>query len=96
MAKFETEIEIDDIPVEVVVGYDYEPPCGDGWDEPRMAEDVCIYSVVDKAGAEVDYTPEQEAWLIDEILDDLHLRAAEYAADKAEYFYESMMDRRML
>ena len=95
MLTYTTEIEVNDIPIEVVVEYEYEPACGDGWNEPRLSEDVNIYSVVDKSGAEVDWQGNLELYLIDEILDDLHRQAAEYAADRAEYIYDAMMDRRM-
>ena len=55
MPTYITEIEINDEPIEIIVGYDYEPPCGDGLNEPRLGEDVSIYSVTDKAGNEVDW-----------------------------------------
>ena len=93
--QYKTEIEINDTPIEVIVSYEYEPPCGDGWEEPRLAEDVNIYSVTDKDGKEVDYTPKHEAYLIESIIENIHREAAEYAADKAEYDYDAMMDRRM-
>ena len=85
--EYKTEIEANEIPIEVTVGFDYESPCGDGWHEPRLYKDVSIYSVTDKDGNEVDYTPGHEAFLADEILADLHRKAAEYEADKAEYQY---------
>ena len=75
--KYTTEIEVDGNPVEVIVEYDYEPACGDGWNEPRLSEDVSIYSVTDTNGAEVDYTPGHEAFLIDDILADIHRQAYE-------------------
>jgi len=91
--KYTTEIEVDGNPVEVIVEYDYEPACGDGWNEPRMGEDATIYSVTDTAGNEVDYSMDLEAFLVEEILEDLHRRAAEYEADRAEYLYELHMER---
>ena len=95
MPKYNTEIEINDIPIEVIVEYEYEPPCGDGFHEPRLAEDVNIYSVTDKDGKDVYYTPKHEAYLIEQIIEDVHRQAAEYEVDRAEYQYEAMMDRRM-
>jgi len=93
--QFKTEIEIGDEPIEVSVGYEYEPADGDGWNEPHYPESVTIYSVKDSTGAEVACTKGHEAFLIDEILDNLHREAAEYAADKAEYRYEEWRDRGM-
>jgi hypothetical protein len=94
MPKYTTEIEINDDPIEVVVEYEYEPPCGDGWHEPRFAEQVNIYSITDKSGNEIDFI-NHEQYLTDQILNDLDRQAAEYEADRAEYLYESMLDRRM-
>lgn len=88
-----TEIEINDEPVEVEVRYDYEPPCGDGFNEPRYGADVHIVSVKDASGNEVEYTKDHEAYLIDYILDELDRQAAEYEQDKAEYFYEAALER---
>jgi hypothetical protein len=90
--EYETEIEINDQPVEVVVKYEYEPPCGDGWHEPSFPEQINIYSVVDSNGAEVDYPKKIEALLEEEIAEHVHRKAAEYAADRAEYLYESHRD----
>ena len=92
MPTYTTEIEINDTPVEVVVSYEYEPPCGDGWNEPRLGEDATIYSVTDTSGNEVDYSKDLESFLVEEILEDLHRRAAEYEQDRAEYIYESRID----
>jgi len=91
MPTYETDMIIDDDDVEVVVHYEYEPPCGDGWHEPRFAEQVCIYSVV-ADGAEININAGQEDYLIDAILGDLDRQAAEYEADKAEYQYEAMKE----
>ena len=95
MPEYKTGIEINDIPIEVIVEYEYEPACGDGWNEPRLGEDATIYSVTDTSGNEVDYSKDLEAFLVGEILEDLHRRAAEYEADRAEYLYELHMDRRL-
>ena len=96
MLKYTTEIEIGDDPIEVTVGYEYEAESVDGWHEPRLPEDVNIYSVTDKDGNEVDSTPGHEEWLIDEILDHIHQKAIEYEQDKAEYQYEAWKERGIL
>ena len=95
--EYETEIEINDNPIEVVVEYEYEPPCGDGWHEPRLPEQINIYSVVDKNGAEVDWQdsehwPGIEAFLEQEISADIKRQGEEWAADRAEYNYECWRD----
>ena len=70
LSNYETEIEINDEPVEVVCEYEYEAACGDGWNEPRYPEQVNIYSV--KAdGVEIDFT-DYEDFLMDEIMEDLN------------------------
>jgi len=89
--EYTTEIEINDNPVEVVVESEYEPPCGDGWNEPRFPEQINIYMVKDKSGNEVDWL-EFEAFLEQEIAEHVHREAAEREADRAEYLYESRMD----
>jgi hypothetical protein len=91
MPEYTTEIEINDIPVEVVVEYEYEPPCGDGWREPRFPEQINIYMVKDKSGNEVDFL-DHEAFLEQEIAEHVHRETAEREADRAEYLYESRMD----
>jgi hypothetical protein len=89
--EYETEIEINDNPIEVVVEYEYEPPCGDGWHEPRFPEQINIYMVKDKDGNEVDWL-EFENFLEQEIAEHVHREATERANDRAEYIYESCMD----
>jgi len=84
--------EIDDKPV--VVEYEYEPPCGDGWHEPRFPEQINIYMVKDKAGNEVDWL-EFEVFLEQEISADIKRQFAEWAADRAEYLYECRRDALM-
>jgi hypothetical protein len=91
MPEYTTEIEIYDIPVEVVVEYEYEPETGDGWHEPRFPEQINIYMVKDKSGNEVDFL-DHEDFLEQEISADIQRQGAEYLMDKAEYDYECHMD----
>jgi hypothetical protein len=94
MPEYTTEIEIYDIPVEVTVEYEYEPPCGDGWHGPRFPEQINIYMVKDKSGNEVDFL-DHEAFLEQEISADIQRQGAEWAADRAEYLYECRKDALM-
>jgi hypothetical protein len=91
MPEYTTEIEINDIPVEVVVEYEYEPETGDGWHEPRFPEQINIYMVKDKTGNEVDFLGHED-FLEQEISADIQRQGEEWAADRAEYLYESRMD----
>ena len=92
--EYKTEIEINDIPVEVVVEYEYEPETGDGWHGPRFPEQINIYMVKDKSGNEVDWL-EFEDFLEQEISADIKRQFAEWAADRAEYLYECRRDALM-
>jgi hypothetical protein len=64
--------------VEVVVEYEYEPECGDGWHEPRFPEQINIYMVKDKDGNEVDFLGHED-FLEQEIAEHVHREAAERA-----------------
>ena len=77
--------------IELAIIADVYRAGGDGWNEPRYAESVYIYSV-QRDGVEVGYDKEIEDRLVDEILEDIHRQKEEWLSDKAEYIYECRRD----
>ena len=76
----EFETDLNDVPV--VVSYEYVPPNGDGWHNPKFSGYVMIHEIKDNAGNVIELNDDDESELADEIQEAINSRAMEDAADE--------------
>ena len=76
------EYETDLNDVTVVVSYEYVPPNGDGWYNPKFSGYVIIHEIKDNAGNIIELNDDAEAEFADEIQEAIHSRAMEDAEDE--------------